>query len=402
MIVHLSPPAKIVPEVLRREADGTIDLPDPLETFRLVTTLVRARRDFGITRIGAVTRLDRIGLPVVQVVRPLALSNAVTQGKGETVMAAAAAALMESIETWAAERIPFGQKRVATASGLGTPIRDLYRDAVGSEAQADWDEVALEWLNGWDLISGAIIPVPAALVDTVYTLNSPHPYHFPRNTTGLGGGSTFSQAVIHAGLEILERDARAKAQRIPHFFERHRVDLGSLPGERSHKILTMIRAAGFVVGVWILPVAHGLPVYWCHIMEEYEHHELVPLPAEGAACDISHDTALARALMEACQARLTAISGAREDVTRAAYPKTYDRKHLAEWRALLASSDIPANPRDILSSVTVHGDRLASVAAALKTAGAQAFIVVPLLCDFEHGVYVVRIVAPPLESVSEA
>ena len=44
--------------------------------------LIRRRDTFGITRIGSLTRLDRTGIPVVQVSRPLALSNAVSQGKG--------------------------------------------------------------------------------------------------------------------------------------------------------------------------------------------------------------------------------------------------------------------------------------------------------------------------------
>ena len=52
------------------------------------------------------TGLDCVGIPVVQAVRPLARSNVVTQGKGWTVAEAAIAALMEALETWAAERIP--------------------------------------------------------------------------------------------------------------------------------------------------------------------------------------------------------------------------------------------------------------------------------------------------------
>jgi hypothetical protein len=35
----------------------------------------------GITRLGDLTGLDRIGIPVVQAVRPLELANSVTQGK---------------------------------------------------------------------------------------------------------------------------------------------------------------------------------------------------------------------------------------------------------------------------------------------------------------------------------
>ena len=78
----------------------------------------------------------------------------------------------------------------------------------------------------------------------------------------------------------------------------------------------------------------GLPIYWCHSWRTAQISEIVPLPAEGFGCDFTHDGALAKALMEACQARLAAISGAREDITRRSYPRDYDREHLAEWRRI--------------------------------------------------------------------
>ena len=61
--------------------------------------------EMGITRIANVTGLDRIGVPVVMVCRPNSYSIAVSQGKGITLDAAKASGLMESIETWHAERI---------------------------------------------------------------------------------------------------------------------------------------------------------------------------------------------------------------------------------------------------------------------------------------------------------
>ena len=48
------------------------------------------RRQFGITRVADVTGLDRVGLPVVMVVRPESLSLCVAQGKGLDRASAAA------------------------------------------------------------------------------------------------------------------------------------------------------------------------------------------------------------------------------------------------------------------------------------------------------------------------
>jgi hypothetical protein len=143
------------------------------------------------------------------------------------------------------------------------------------------------------------------------------------------------QAVIYAALEILERDAKAQAHRMPHFFDRYQIDVASVQGRMSSAVLEKLRAANMLTGVWRIPTAHDLPVYWCHIMEDDWRAELVPLPAEGAACGCTEDHALSRALLEACQARLTAISGAREDVTRQVYPSAYDRPHLDRWRQQL-------------------------------------------------------------------
>lgn len=66
-------------------------------------------------------------------------------------------------------------------------------------------------------------PVPLAVVDTVYTVPSPHPAIFPRTTTGLGAGTNLTRGIVHAGLEILERDAVARAHAMPHFFDRRRI-----------------------------------------------------------------------------------------------------------------------------------------------------------------------------------
>ncbi len=85
--------------------------------------MLARRTDFGITRVGSVTRLDRVGLPVVQVVRPEALSNAVSQGKGKTFGAALASGLMEALETWAGEHIPDASLTYAPASAVGVRRR---------------------------------------------------------------------------------------------------------------------------------------------------------------------------------------------------------------------------------------------------------------------------------------
>ncbi len=80
-------------------------------THRLVapevtlSRLARAMPVMGITRIANVTDLDIVGIPVVMVCRPNSRSLSVSQGKGLDLAAAKASGLMESIESYHAERI---------------------------------------------------------------------------------------------------------------------------------------------------------------------------------------------------------------------------------------------------------------------------------------------------------
>lgn len=381
--------ARRVPGILEREAaSGEGEAP-----ASWLARVVRARRNFGITRIGSITRLDRIGLPVVQVVRPLALSNAVALGKGPDAASATASALMEAVETWAAERVPSGACRQARAAALGAGIAGLYDPWTAGSAQADWAQRELSWVEGWDLLGAAPVPVPLALVDTAYLHPSPHPSLFPRVTTGLGAGARMTDAVVQAGLEILERDALARARRVPYVYERFQLDLtGTGLGAAAGAVLARIRGAGLLAGAWRLPAGHGLPVYRCHVMEDEGPLELAPMPAEGTACRLAPDDALAAALLEACQARLAAISGAREDITRDMYPQHHDREALGLWREGLRT----AGPLSAEGGSEASGTPLARVLAALAAAGARAAIVVPLFRDASLRIAVVRMVAPPL------
>jgi len=363
-------------------------------TEKLVRNILERRHQFGISRVGSVTRLDRIGIPVVQVSRPMALSNAVAQGKGLTLIAAAASALMESIETWAAERLPKERMFTATAKALGTSVTDLYAQSLLSNAPSGWDDTQVQWCQGWDMLSERVLPVPMALVDTVYTVPSPHPTFFPRTTTGLGAGSSMRDAIYHAALESLERVAVAEAGSIPHFFDRYQVDPASVDSPGAAAILRVIHDAGLVAGIWFVPSSHMIPTYWCHVMEMDGTVELAPLPAEGYGCHFDHDRALSKALLEACQSRLAAISGAREDITRVFYPCQHDRSHLAAWRAELSLGRKLAEFSSESSSLAVGRGRLRTLLDSFKRVGAQAVVVVPLFSDAEANIYVVRLIAP--------
>ncbi len=369
---------------------------EPQATEELVRALFSVRRRYGITRIGSLTRLDRAGVAVAQVVRPLSLSNAVSQGKGANIMDAAASALMETLECWAAERIAPERIKVASARDLGDEIRNLYAGCRVHGFDAGWDQLRLGWTGGYDLLTARVLPVPAALVDTIYTLPSPHPIAFPRSTRGLAAGPTMLAAIIHAALEVLERASVAGARRYPRSYPELRIDPARVDGPLSSRILADLKAADLAAGIWQVPGDHHLPVFRCQVIETEAHREIAPMPGEGFACDFTYDGALARALMEAAQARVTALAGAREDITRAAYPESYGRKDLdARRHAFLSQGGTVPLPVD--RDAPASGDAaLGAVLDALKSAGGQAVLVVPLYSGQDPNLEIVRLVVPPL------
>src|SRR5204862_3563636 len=87
------------PKAFRR---GTHRSRSPSETLERVRPHAAA---MGITRLGNITGLDRIGIPVAVAVRPNSRSVSVSQGKGLDLPQAMASALMEACEGFHAEEI---------------------------------------------------------------------------------------------------------------------------------------------------------------------------------------------------------------------------------------------------------------------------------------------------------
>ena len=392
----LSPAGLIAALTCERGRAGPAPMRSPAQTAAIVRGVLARRHRFGITRLGSITRLDRVGIAVAQVVRPFALSNAVSQGKGLDAMQAAASGLMEALESWASETIDPARLSTRAAIEMEPGLRALYAGSLVHRGDPGWDRIALRWIDGWDLFAGRSLPVPAALVDTVYTYPSPHPVGFPRTTTGLAAGGTLHAAILHAGLEVLERDSVAAAARRPSFFDHAQLDASAVDGPVSAAILARIHAAGLAAGIWRVEADHGLPVYWCHIVEHEGTAELAPLPGEGFGCDFTHDAALAKALMEACQARTTAIAGAREDITRSFYADRHDRSGLDAWRRhILRAGDGRPPPQELKAPATA-AEALNRMLEALAAAGAKAALAVPLFHLAEPQIHVVRLVVPPL------
>lgn len=206
-------------------------------------------------------------------------------------------------------------------------------------------------------------------------------------------------AVIHAALEILERASIAAAERYPRSYPERQIDPSRGMGPRSSEMLSRLNAADLAAGIWLVTADHALPVFRCHVIETEAHREIAPMPGEGFACDFTYDRALTKALMEAAQARVTALAGSREDITRAVYPERYERQDLDAHRRMFVSlGDASALPLDRDGPASGE-EALRAVLDALKRAGAASVLIVPLYSSMNPNIEVVRLVAPPLKDL---
>jgi YcaO-like protein with predicted kinase domain len=196
-----------------------LDVPVP-KTFKHGThrtvapedTLARVQskaRQIGITRLGNVTGLDRIGIPVTVAVRPNSRSFSVSQGKGLGLSQAFASALMEAIELFhgedLSERTIVTNFRELSAKVTVVPPRSLC--GTGSSLP---DQAEIGWIEGYDLLGREACWVPWEVVHTDYTLPTSHSgAYFLSGTNGLAAGNHLVEAVSSAICELVERDAVA-------------------------------------------------------------------------------------------------------------------------------------------------------------------------------------------------
>lgn len=375
--------------------------PHPDGSANALARLLPCLEALGITRLGDITGLDRVGIPVVQAVRPLGLANSVTQGGGLSRDAAAVSAIMEAAEQCFAERIERFDTVSASAAGLGV-APDQFARHLRPDAPGDWTAVETAWIEATDLATGAHGWLPFELVHTAY-VDPPIPSDglFWASTTGLACGFSGDQATLHAVLECVERDAIATAYQTHGFFQRRRIDPATIDDPGLSELIGIAGNAGLVAAFWAAPAAGDIPVVWCQLMESGEGAPLAPYPADGFSADIDPASAARRALVEAAQSRLAAISGARDDITRAQFPAFIDWSAIDAHRRLFA-----AGPRPIRFDSLYADDeprQSASLGAVLARLARDRMSVLCVRLDSAPcaDIVAVRVIVPELLPLTE-
>lgn len=358
------------------------------------------RERFLITRLCDITGLDRLGIPVVQAVRPLSLSNSVSQGKGFELEQAAVAATMESIETAVAERIPeTGLITCTPADMCGAEALHLLAPLLHEDI--DWDEwhhSPVDWIAGLDLASGALAYVPSATVFTDYTVGAPHSASpFIRNTTGLGAGASPEQALRQGLTESLEQLATGEAGSVHGFFEKFRLDLDQCASARTLSAVRYMEKAGYHCASYLCPSRSDVFTVWTRVIEAADTPLGLLWPADGFACRLSLGDAIESSLLEAVQTRCSVIAGSRDDITRAYYPRRIDRELRAFEAERIRHGSLLKTPIGGMTGTQDAAHWLARLLHAFQEQDRRP-VLVPLLAEPEVPLFVVRIVAFGLPS----
>jgi YcaO-like protein with predicted kinase domain len=387
------------PEAMKSHRVGTHRLFAPEETLKQIQRFFPV---MGITRVADVTGLDTIGIPVVLAYRPNSRSLVVSQGKGLDLAAAKASAVMESVEAYMAERIvrplilgSFNDLRfshpLADVATLPRTTASLYHS-----------ELPILWIEGEELFTGGPMWVPYEMVHTAHILPAPTGTgSFLGTTTGLASGNHFLEALSHALCETIERDA-ATLHRVRTAGEiaLRRIDPQTVDDPACLQALERIERAGMSAGIWDVTTDVSVPAFRCVIAEQDPAAIRLMYGAQGMGCHPHRGIALLRAITEAAQARLTLVTGARDNATQREYSLAMDPEM---WRRQMdalagqACRNFRAVPS--LDSSSFDAD-VAWELEALRSAGIGQVIVVDLSRE-EFGIPVVRVVVPGLEGPVE-
>jgi len=352
--------------------------------------------DMGISRVANVTGLDRIGIPVYNAFRPLSRSISVSQGKGSEVLAAKVSAIMESVETYHAERIELPLK-FASIRDLKPQhcLADVQQMALAGNKTLRDDE-DIYWIESSNLLDGSSCLLPLEPVSTDYRFPvSKGDGYFAANTNGLASGNSLNEAICHAIYEVIERDAEALWNQLPDGDQAATgLDPDSIDDDNCRWLLQRFEAANIDIRIWDISADTQLPCFTCLAMGDPQDWAD---PEFGTGCHSNKEVALARALSEAAQARATFIAGSRDDVGLSEYQPEQRRlrrsQGLQQLRTHQPNKDFKALP--CFDSDDIDAD-LHHCLDLLENVGIEQVLCVDLSKP-EIGISVVKVVIPGLE-----
>lgn len=233
----------------------------------------------------------------------------VALGKGVTKELSRISAAMEAMEVWHAEWPTLERLRAARRDVLGdaavTPVH------LHGLREGPWgipgDGAVMDWFTGRRLVSGERVLVPAQTVELANRAGTfDVPPFFSARTNGLASGNTREEALLHARLELAERDCLADyLERGP----RGQVGIESVTDPECRGLIGRYLSQDFEVAVIDVTNDLDIPAFVSFIRGPDN-----PWIFCGAGSHLNPAVALSRALTEAAQLRLVVVLGLREEV----------------------------------------------------------------------------------------
>ncbi|MCW2932924.1 MAG: Ribosomal protein methylthiotransferase accessory factor [Actinomycetia bacterium] len=287
-----------------RHRAGTYRAVSPAATWSMISPKLNI---FGITRVAEVTGLDEIGIPVFVAYRPDSKTVTVSIGTGLDPMQARVSAAMESVEVWHVENVEREPEFRGTAAHVRPPY-DLRALNISPHSPLT-EHCVLDWVTGTGLLTGRPVPVPLETLPIDFTGRLPWSDALFRPTTnGVASGNTPADAILHGLHEVAERECIAEYLTTDPAELRY-CDIEEENSEYIQQIVARLRDAGCAITLIDITNRLGIPCYASLVWSPD-----VPYRCGGFGCHVDPEIAAGRALLEAAQSRLAAVSGARDDI----------------------------------------------------------------------------------------
>jgi ribosomal protein S12 methylthiotransferase accessory factor len=279
---------------------------------------------YGITRVGDLTGLDTIRLPVFFACRPNSRSLSISQGKGLDPSRARLGAILEALEHACAERHETLISEKCSYDEMGRRgLRCIDSRAMLRCSPDDFDTSRQRsWVPGVSLRDGLDVYVPFELAGLDFRTDAGWDHHTYRmSTVGLGAGTSLAGAALQALLEVIENDATVM---VDLFGLRRRLarSISYTAGHHAELDEAVARVEDAGLQCFFVKVESSIAVSTVaafltsppSVVENLGMRTFV-----GFACRLSAEQAALAALLEAVQSRVTQMAGSRDDMTPAQY-----------------------------------------------------------------------------------
>lgn len=316
----------------------------------------------GITRVGDLTELDQLGIPVWSAARPGSRSLSVSAGKGMTHEAAWTSAVMESSEQALAEEVPALTALVDSPRGLARRrLRSVNLERQSRCAARHVEpERELAWVKGLSWKSGEHVYAPFELVGMDMVALAPWNLDaFRLSSVGLASGGDLASAVTHGLLELVEDDAMFGTLFPGAMGRPDALCFDPQRGGELGQAVAKLAEAGVEARFCLARGEACLPVVMAALVPEDEARRDRSYFC-GSGCHSIVEKAALAALLEAVQCRALFISGARDDL----FEDEYDQVLTKGTEALFGGYRFAADPagsrergtlNDTISAITGYG-----------------------------------------------